>query len=239
MSDVVFNFSSQWSSIQVAKVVSNPDTVGESASYPYIKKIPHSLGYPPLCLGFGISTGGSSYNIMAGVDVDENYVYVEDYGGAGRPLLDCLVIYAVDISQPFSYTNYENKVGTIVPDTSGGTLDLRNFLLHSRAVSPMLLAVATKDYTSSDLTFTYTSPLDYATFSFGYLKISYNPGFYIVGTWKFAPLSGQAFPVMNTTGFVSTLNSSMAGANLIANKGTIITLRNPEIVTNNTVSVTV
>jgi len=239
MSNVTLNFSTEWSSIQVAKVIANPASAGEEAAYPYSRKIEHGLDYPPLVIGMGTDSDEESYNIMTGLDVDDTYVYIDADPYPGYPQLECAVVCAININNEFSYEQYDSKIGTVLEDTSGGTLDLRNFLLHSRAVSPMVLAVVNKDYTLTDLTLTYTSPLSYPTFSFGYLRLCYTGGGYTSGIWIYAPLSSQAFPYMPTTGYVSTLSSTTIGGNLVADKGSIITLRNPEIITENSVDVTV
>jgi len=236
MADITLNFSSQWPSIQVNKVIAYPSLAGEVADYPYISKIPHNLGYPPLAIGFGI-TSATPYNVMHGLDVDSNYIYIKDE--PSNPDLECAVIYALDISAPFTYTNYDSEIGDVLEDETGGVLDLRNFLLHSRAVSPMVLSVVTKDYTVADLTLLYTTPLNYPIFNFGYVRGTSVLGASRTGIWLYAPLAAQAWPALFTDGFASTLSSVVAGASLVADKGSIITLRNPSIITSNSVSVSI
>lgn len=239
MADVKLNFSSQWPSVQVAKVFKDPLTSGgEAASWPYNKKFKHGLGYPPLAISMGYPAGSGSYNPMEGADVDDTYVYVTDQTSWGWPAIDCVVVYALDITNAYNYKNYENAIGDVLKDTSGGVLDMRKFLLHSRAVSPMLLAVTTKTYTLSDMNLSYTSPLDYPTFQFGYVRHSDPSHPEQFGIWQYAPLAGQAWPVMLSDGFTSTLGSTTIGGVLAADRGSIITLRNPAIVTNNSVNVT-
>ncbi len=240
MADVKLNFSSQWPSVQVAMVLKNPETTGgEPASWPYTRKFKHNLKYPPLAIAMGKAVSGANkYNPMIGADVDDTYVYVTDQTSSGWPAIDCVVVYALDITNAYNYKNYENAVGDVLKDTSGGVLDMRDFLLHSRAVSPMLLAVTTKTYTLSDMSLSYTSPLDYPTFQFGYVRHS-DPSYpERLGIWQYAPLAGQAWPVMFSDGFTSTLGSTTIGGVLAADRGSIITLRNPAIVTNNSVNVT-
>ena len=240
MADITLNFSSQWPSIQVNKVIYYPAYQGEAVSYPYnpyIKKIPHNLGYPPLAIGFGV-TSATPYNVMRGIDVDSNYIYIPNES-LSYPDLECAVIYALDISAPFTYTNYDSEIGDVLEDETGGVLDLRNFLLHSRAVSPMVLSVVTKDYTLDDLILSYTTPLDYPTFNFGYLKLAINSGILVDNVWKYVPLTSQGFPRLLSNGFLSILNTSVQDGELVADKGSIITLRNPAIITSNTVAVSI
>lgn len=240
MADVKLNFSSQWPSVQVAKVFKDPLTSGgEAASWPYNKKFKHGLGFPPLAIAMGYPAGTGSYNPMTGIDVDDTYVYVTDETTSGWPAIDCIVVYALDITLAYDYKNYDSAVGDVLKDTSGGNLDMRDFLLHSRAVSPMLLSVRTKDFTLSDMNLNYTSPLNYPTFQFGYVRHSNQSYTAMYGKWQYAPLAGQAWPVMVSDGYTSNLGSTTIGGVLAADKGTIITLRNPAIVTSNSVSVDV
>lgn len=241
MPDIKLNFSSQWPSVQVAMVLKNADKEGgEVASWPHNRKFKHNLGYPPLAIGMGKTVAGNAnYNPMIGIDVDDTYVYVTDNTSSGWPPLDCVVVYALDITLDYNYKNYDSAVGDVAEDTSGGLLDMRNFMLHSRAVSPMLLAVTTKDYSLSDMSMSYASPLNYPTFQFGYVRHS-DPSYpEMYGKWQYAPLAGQAWPVLFSDGYNSSLGSTTIGGVLAADKGSIVTLRNPAIVTNNTVSVTV
>lgn len=239
MANIKLNFSSQWPNIQVAKVITSPSTVGEAMSYPYIKKIPHGLGYPPMTIGFRNNQSSTSLGFaMEGIDVDDTYVYIDDLEFTSTPILSYIVIYALDISKEYSYEEYTSEVGSVLEDTSGGELDLRKFLLHSRVVSPMVLSVKTKDYTTSDLSFTYTHPLDYPIFNFGWVR--WNPnGTNQPGIWQNAPLAAQGFPWLNTDGFTSSLGSITIGGQPGADKGSIITLRNPAIITESSASVNI
>lgn len=236
MADVKLNFSSQWPSVQVAMVIDNPGTGGEPASWPYVRKFKHNLKYPPLAIGMGKSSGDGIYASMTGADVDDDYVYTPFSDLSGT---ECIVVYALDITNAYDYKSYDSAVGDVLEDTSGGQLDMRKFLLHSRSVSPMLLAVRTKNYTLSDMTLTYTSPLNYPTFQFGYVRWSDPASPERLGIWQYAPLASQAFPWMPSDGYTSTLSSTTINGNLAADKGSIITLRNPAIITSNTVNVSV
>ena len=239
MADIKLNFSSQWPSVQVAKVFKNPLTAGgEAAAWPYSRKFKHNLGYPPLAIAMGYPAGSGSYNPMVGADVDETYVYVTDQTTSGWPAIECVVVYALDITLAYDYKNYGSAIGDVLPDKSGGSLDLRKFLLHSRAVSPMLLSVRTKDYTTSDQTLSYTSPLNYPTFQFGYVRHNSTAIPERMGIWQYAPLAGKAWPVMFSDGYTSSLSTTTISGSLAADKGSIITLRNPAIITNNSVNVT-
>lgn len=235
MADIKLNFSSQWPTVQVAKVIAFPQTgPGEAAAHPHVKKYKHNLPYPPLAIAMGVAAGVSSYNVMRGVDVDDTYVYCEAATG-GWPAIECIVVYAVDISTTFNYSQHTSQVGDVLEDKSGGALDLRKFLLHSRAVGPMVLDVVTKNFSAGDLELIYNSPLSYPTFSFGYIHCPATSNMYMKNGWISVPLQEQAYPVMPTDGFQSKVYALNAANQ---DKGSIVILRNPAIITNNTVNVT-
>ena len=238
MADITLNFSSQWPTIQVAKVFNNPQVVGgEVADFPYSRKFKHNLGYPPFAIGMSKDTGVTSYDLMIGLDVDDTYVYVP-FVHEGRGELDCAVVYAIDITKDFSYDNYISEVGDVIEDKSSRGVDMRDFLLHSRAVGPMVLTQMTKNFTTSDINLDYTSPLNYPTFSFGWVRRS-DPGSGRVGIWQYAPPMGQAWPVAHSDGYSTNVHSDIVGGVLVADKGSILVLRNPAIITNNTTNVTI
>ena len=235
----------------MAKVITNLATAGEPDQYPYQRRIKHGLDFPPLT----IIMGGASYDsTMAAVDVDDEYVYVDQWQTADSGSV--VVVYNLDISKEYDYAQYTSEVGDVLEDTSGGQLDLRKFLLHSRAVSPMVLSVKIKSYdkgSPAGLNFVYTHPLNYPIFNFGYLRIGITSDNLRTGIWMGAPLAGQAWPVLLTDGFTSRLESTIINGtytnngatwvpgtgDLVADKGSIITLRNPAIITSNTVNVTI
>lgn len=249
MADIKLNFSSQWPNVQVAKVVRNLSQAGEATAFPYQRRIKHNLGFPPLT----IIMGGSSFeDNLATADVDDTYVYLYEEQTTNNNSI--VVVYNLDISEDYDYAQYSSEVGDVLQDTSGGQLDLRKFLLHSRAVSPMVLSVKTKTFNKNSLAglnFTYMHPLNYPIFNFGYLRIAIDDGLLKSGVWKGVPLNGQAWPVMPTNGFISAIESTVINGtytnntwvpgtgDLASDKGSIITLRNPAIISNNTVSVTI
>lgn len=219
MADIKLNFSSQWPSMQVAMVIDSTTPKDSNG------RVAHNLGYPPLAISMG-----DLLDTMSATTVSDTHIY---------PDAETVVVYAVDISQDYNYSEYTSQVGNVLKDTSTTKLDLRKFLLHSRAISPMLLNVKTKTYTTSDTTLNYTHPLNYPIFNFGYVRMTTTTGGFVAGTWCGAPLQSQSWPMLVTDGFSATLATTTINGNLQANRGSIITLRNPAIVTNNTVTVNV
>lgn len=223
MADVVFNFNSQWPNVQVVKVIKNP-----AASTAY----EHGLGYPPMAI-----VHGGRYLTMDLVDCDNTYVYTPSNPSGTAP--DHLVIYSLDVSTPFTYPTFPEIYGDVTPDESDTPLDLRNFLLHTRAVSPMVLKVETKNYTAADYNMTSASPLSYPTFHFGWQRAAITSGQFVAGRWKSVPLGGQSFPWMVSDGYTATNNSTLQSGSPVTDIGSIVTLRNPSVVTANTVNVSV
>lgn len=249
MADIKLNFSSQWPTVQVARVFEVGVDTSETTAFPYEYKYKHNLGFPPMAIVFGNNAGLP----MGGCDVDSTYVYVNQQYGVNRPTPQAVVVYAIDISQAVEYPVYDEMNGDVLTDDDAYDIDLRKFLLHSRAVSPMVLSVNTKTFTIASeetMTQSYTHTLDYPTFQFGYQRIA-NSAIGTVGIWKAVPLSGQAWPVLRTNGFTATQSTVPVGGSydgsytwvpgtgsVATDIGSIITLRNPAIITNNTVSVT-
>lgn len=237
MADVKFNFNSQWPTIQVTRVINSPETTGQTTTNPrYTRVHAHGLGYPPLAIGMWSADTGetSSGEVMANLDVDSMYVYIRQ-PESGYGTMECAVIYAVDISTPFNYSDYDSATSDPLVDTSGGTLDLRNFLLHSRAVGPMLLNVHVEDFGAINTGIAYSSKLSYPSFSFGSVYGGSSAGDWR-DIWIGAPLAGQSAPTTKTDGYMSTIISMGTDYTV---RGSIIVLRNPAIITNNSVDITV
>lgn len=235
MADVKLNFSTQWPSVQVSRVINISTESGEvvANSTRYTRKYRHGLGYPPMALYFGANAGANT-DPMGGVDVDDTYIYTDAKTGS-RGDIETIVVYALDITQNYEYPDRSSYIGNVPSDGTRDSLDLRKFMLHSRAVSPMVFAVRTKKYTPSDKTLTYKSNLPYPTFQLGYVKWAVTAYGMIAGIWQYAPLASQSWPALSSDGYTSTL----LGDGDVSSDGTIITLRNPAIITNNTVYVTI
>lgn len=236
MADIKFNFTSQWPTLQVARVIKDPQSSGEEDPQTAgARRHYHGLGFPPLAIGMSGPRTLSWADAMIGLDVDENYVYMP-IETPSRDNLECAVVYAIDISKQFSYTDYSSALADPLEDTSGGTLDLRKFLLHSRAVGPMVMDVVARDFTSTGEEIVYNSPLDYPTFSFGYVHTTPSSGYFRKNRWLNAPLGAQAYPGLFSDGFRSMVNCESISNQ---DKGSIIAMRNPAIISHNTVNVTV
>lgn len=234
--DLLFN--SAWPSLQIVKVKPMEET---SVTF---TAVPHGLEFPPAAFVLG---GTDFDNTMEGCNVDEENVYVPT-GSVGFTGGGTLVIYHLDISTDVDYpytdtlsfnTAYNPDYG-IKMIKGGGDIestDLRDYILHSRCGSPLVLAVKTEKTVNpaNPGIVQYTSKLGYPTLNFGYAgvaagtteqNISYGNNAY-----RFAPQGGQTAPIAYTDGF--TTYTALADS-----RASIVCLRSPMFATTNTVQVT-
>jgi len=228
--DLVFN--SSWSSIPIVKVknVVSGDVV------------PHGLSYPTVAF----MLGGSAYRtVMYGVDVDSVNLYPSDTG--------VMVVYDVDITvdREYPYTQtvapsvdvFSNDYGIKVAKHADNidSEDMRDFILHSRCGSPMVLAVKTEE-TVNDANkniVQYTSQMGYPTLNFGYsgrIQGSLTTSGRAYGNlgYQFAPQGGGAIPIAFTDGYTVYTEIHAAFSD---SRASVVCLRNPMFSTTNSVEV--
>lgn len=228
--DLLFN--SSWPSIQYVRVKNV--TAGEA--------VPHGLEFPPVAFMLG---GATAETIMYGQDVDDTNVYPRVTG--------TMVIYHIDISTDveYPYTTTQSVNTAYNPDygikivKEGGDIDsteLRDYILHSRCGSPLILAVKTQETVNpenSDIV-QYTSKIGYPTLNFGYsgrpAGAATSSGLTFGNNgYSFAPQGGQSIPLAFTDGFTvyTPIYSGFSDG-----RASVICLRSPMFATTNTVQVT-
>ncbi len=226
-----FIFSSSWPSLPIALDLRN--TTGGN--------IPHNLQYPPFALLWTYATDPSGIgktvtstalitditNVQAGVLTPPNR----------------LLVFALDLSKDIDYIlgpgdtfnyPYDNNFGVKFAK-SGKDLnsrDLRDFVMHSRAQSPLILAVKTQDTKVANFiegpptVFTPVNVVQYTnkgtspTWNYGFIKGS-------AGQYTPAPMYTQAYPRIFTDGFTTYLQYS--GTDIGA---TLVILRDPMFAAN-------
>lgn len=228
--DLLFN--SSWPSVQIVMVKSvvSGDTV------------PHGLGFPPVAFILGGTTYGTT---MFGQDVDDTNIYPRDTG--------VMVVYKIDVSKDIEYpfddtisinTTYNPdygikmaKVGADIDST-----DLRDYILHSRCGSPLILAVKTQETVNPANTAVvqYRSNMGYPTLNFGYAgvragQITFSGRTFGNNAYQFAPQGGQAYPVAFTDGFTTYIDR--VSSVVFDERATVVCLRSPMFATTNTVAV--
>lgn len=230
--DLLFN--SSWPSIQHVSVA--PAVEGAT--------VPHGLDFTPMAFVLG---GTKSNTVMYGMDVDENNVYVHDLLGDTSATL---VVYHVDITTDVEYpytaktsfnTTYNPDYGIKIVKSGGDidSTDLRDYILHSRCGSPLILAVKTQETVNpaNPTTVQYTSRLGYPTLNFGYSGVAAGTAVrgmsatFGNGGYKFAPQGGQTSLITRTDGYSAQIATGANG------KASIVCLRSPIFATTNSVVV--
>lgn len=221
------SFNSSWPSVQIVLVKSV--TSGDV--------IPHGLGFPPVSFILG---GTGLTDTMYGQPVDDTNVYPVTTG--------ILVVYHIDISTdveyPYTTTQSVNRpydpdygIKMVKEGEDIESTDLRDYILHSRCGSPLVMAVKTQETVSpsNPTVVQYTSKLGYATLNLGYIGVHGAP--YGNNAYIFAPQGGQSYPIAFTDGFTVYVDSLASGA-FFNGKGSVVCLRSPVFATTNTVQVT-
>lgn len=236
--DYELSFSSLWPSLAIAF----SKTISVSGSFSTLPRatIAHGLGFPPFTMSWVVIDG-----ICVGryfPDVDTNNVYLNDASATdvssdGTNVIYYIQCYNLDISKQAAYNFIAPppaQIGTYDPHwvikfakpaKSVDSPNLNDFILHSRATSPAVLAVwTTFDQTSQTMggnTISFVGPTNYTPWVFGY-------GLYN-DVYIFAPLYSQAPPRLffnqNANSFYVSVDVSAQGASLIA-------LRDPLFVAN-------
>lgn len=206
--DLLIN--SSWPSLQIVKVVESTDTT----------PIAHGLPYPTLAVIIGQDPHSPYNNVFSPIDSDDTYVY---------PDAGTVIIYNLDISTDIDYpytdkpkivSTYDNNYGVKMAKKGSDitSTDMRDFILHSRCGSPMVLAIKTEQTVSPDNPnfIQYTNNLGYQTFVFGYVYNSFSK------IYTVAPPAGQAYPVTFSNGITSYVQIGVYG-----DKGSLVILRSP------------
>jgi hypothetical protein len=182
---------------------------------------------------------------MEGLACDEINVYVPStYSGSAT-----IVIYNIDLTADVEYPyttkdsyqnifDYDFGLKMVKDGKDIDSADMRDYILHSRCGSPLVLAVKTQD-TSNPANPTivqYTNKIGYPTLNFGFIRVI---GTSFIGVsydgikrYYNAPLQSQAYPWTVTDGFITYVSFGAT-----SDGATIVILRNPSIATTNSVMV--
>lgn len=238
-------FSSSWPSLPIAYEITIPDMT-KLLTYPTAPsgeyKVPHGLKYPPLTFYWAVSDVSGKDGIPTPVferkvaNVDSQYVYIEPLNGI-EDLISLvppvnIKCFALDLRQDVDYPSYAGDTFALPYDADYGikvskenkdasSTDLRDFILHSRAQSPLIQAVKTDKTTNAanPTTVQYTSTLPYPVWVYGFVR-----GFNGIGLpygntdfFFYAPYAGMGFPQTSTDGVVSLIafGTGALGATLV------------------------
>lgn len=231
-------FNSSWPSLQIVAVKEITfDEFGSS------NPIAHGMPFKPLCMLVGTMTFVSGpigiHNNNRPLTVDSTYAYPQVNTSNATVQSARVIIYNVNITVDVEYpykdrggisVNYDADYGIkSVKDGLDITSDnLRDYAMHSRCQSPMLLAVKTQEtipagnvadngFGDTYRYIQYTSPLDFISYAFGFVQ------FNDTDTYTYAPYLSQAYPALATDGATSQL-ILIDGT---SDKGSIVVLRSP------------
>lgn len=239
-------FSSSWPSLPIVFEVNIPDATALAtysiAPFTGSYMIPHGLKYPPLAFYWQVSdvsgkAGMGTVFLRTIADVDSTYIYIdppismEGLPGVTPPVN--VKAFGINLSVDADYANpagannlpaaYDPNFGIKVSKVNKETTskDLRDFILHSRAQSPLILAVKTQATSNVANTgsIQYTSKLPYPVWVYGFVRsITGSPApLSNADYYRYAPYYSQAFPRTNTDGTTSsvTFNTFATGATLV------------------------
>lgn len=228
-------FDSSWPSLPIAfeTTIANPITSTSSTA-----TVAHNLKYPPLTFIWALNTNGGIANapmrVMQAANVDSTNVYLT--GGqldgvqqnalltASKLNIKC---FAVDLSTDIDYTlapgdtfnlPYDNSYGIKVVKNGKdiNSKDMRDFALHSRCQSPLILAVKTQKTGNNGAQSGYNGIIQYQNptttpvWVYGYVKKSN-------GQYQWASMYTQAYPRLFSDGLLSYIGwtGSDIGASLV------------------------
>jgi hypothetical protein len=250
-------FDSSWPSLPIALEVNVPNTITGFSSPNIV--IPHNLGFPPFAMvwAYGPDPNGSGINNVVGRFIamtDDTNVYINGkaevnpfYTNFTATKLRVL-IYNLDLSTDIDYAlapgdtfnlPYDKDYGVKVtlPGKDISSTDMRDFAIHSRCQSPLILAVKTQQTVSpsNNKTVCYISKLSYPVWVYGFIKAGASGLASSLGvpaaTYIPAPYYSQAYPRVFTDGFTAYLD--WIGTGSFQDEGaTILVLRDPMFASN-------
>lgn len=191
----------------------------------------HDAGFAPFTLGWHLFTDGTTVMCFPNVSTTN----ISLVGGSPNPatfdFVD-IVMYNVNLAEDKEYPlirepstvsgPYDNNFGIKLMKSAWAPFidryadDLNFYLLHSRAQSPMVLAVKT-EASAVGQTITYRSPLNETSWVFGYVKQA-------DGTYQVAPYYSQAYPKTTIDPISRTYSITWSGTDIGA---TLVILRDP------------
>lgn len=204
-------FSSSWPSLPIV----TETTIGSLSSFNG-GSFTHGVGFAPFTQVWRTRAGatqrtGLNNGALSGVDDTD---IVIDSGNISLTALDPFQLsaelvynyhikcYNIDLSVEKEYpiltdqttqasTSRDYGIKVVKEDEDIDSTDMRDFILHSRCQSPLILAVKTQE-SASGTTVSYTETIGYRSWVFGYVRDSNN-------AYRFAPYFAQAYPITSIT----------------------------------------
>lgn len=240
-------FDSSWPSLSIGFDTTIPNPV-TSFSAP-LTTIPHGLGFAPFCMGWyygpdvsGLANTSSRFLVLA----DTKNIYLNaNYTGCPPFTATTLKLRAfqLDLNKDINYSlapgdtsksAYDNSFGVKITKSTNQNIsstDMRDYSLHSRCQSPLILAVKTQATANpgNANVVQYTNHLSYPVWFYGFLKMGSSTAANIgvpANTFLPAPYYNQAYPRTFTDGFTGYLQWTNTGGSA-DNGATMVVLRDP------------
>jgi hypothetical protein len=238
--------------IKIAKPDFNVNTAGDidlllNSSWPTLQiafettvtgqtEISHGLGFAPFTLVWNTSGGITRKgvpDVNGSVISFDSFTFLDSGMALGSVHVKC---YDVDISKDIEYpfVSPPSSTATTSPDfglkmvKEGKDLsstDLRDYLIHTRAQSPLVLAVKTEESSSEHPTqgrqIDYTSPYAFPSWVFGFVWIEADQ------KYTYAPYFSQSYPI-------TRINSNSYNLQFLNGKASLVVLRDPFFASTNT-----
>lgn len=236
--DVIFN--SSWPTLQI---ISEKTVEITNNGTNFSARAEHNLGFPPFVCMWGIYADGS---IMRLVDIEKiggalstttitnTIATVSGLSSAtGFNMTHVhFKFYNIDLSKDVEYPFIQQPTQQILTDRDFGiklakegkdinSEDVRDYILHSRCQSPLVLAVKTQESGTASTTggsIEYKSPYKFPSWVFGYVRSG--------NTYKTAPYFSQGYP--SITIYPNEYRYMIEWENSAGDDGaTILVLRDP------------
>ena len=225
-------FNSSWPTIAVAfeKTLYASQVDFDNPDYP----IAHNLGFSPFTVAWATKASDGSVNRFIGAQMDNSNIYPQWSASLTAFHIKC---YNIDlgttktypfISSPTTAGAYNQDFGIKLAkqDKLLSSTDLRDFILHSRAQSPLVAYVGSGDVSVDlgaslrEISFTPTTTT--ALWAFGYQQSTIN------NRWIYAPYNSQSPPrtfiTQNSNG---TYTYKVQYFSTSGQKGCLIVLKDP------------
>lgn len=241
-------FDSNWPSLAVVfkKKLTMPTTYT-------LQTVNHGLGFPAFARLWVLdSNSNPTQNLPLlysnwSIDSQNIYFTLSNYTIGSYIYIEC---FNIDLSKDVDYpilpnvtskTAYDPNYGIKIakPNLSTSSKDLRDYVVHSRARSPLVKAVKTQqsinssNVTSTASTIQYTNQDGVATWNYGFVLVGKRTGLYQLpsGSYQYAPYYAQSYPITHTNGITTSV--SWTTTSYISDTGaTIVVLRDPLFATN-------
>lgn len=243
--DLILN--SSWPTLQIAFEQTVPVLITSTGAttFTYSASVTHNLQFPPFTCAWGIYSDGTTERLVyiekntssiAQFSITNSIASVSGSGDTAQAAFNMTSVhfkcYNLDISKDVEYpfvkppqqqTSIDSDFGIkmVKEGKSLDSKDMRDYIIHSRCQSPLVLAVKTEKTAAEDHfggTVTYKSPYTYLSWVFGYMKSG--------STYRSVPSSAQSYPklIIDPLSFTYSLQHLNASGD---DGASIVVLRDP------------